>query len=297
LIRLAVRCRRADAERALAELLELAPGGVEEVVDPDGAADKVEYAVYGAPGELPDVGAFSAAVGDTLVDVRSEPVPDDWEERWKRFYFPVLVGGRLYVRPPWERPAERGGVVEVVIDPGRGFGTGTHATTRMCLELLVTMAPGNAPAERLAHLARLALGRPRERASFCDLGSGSGVLAIAAAKLGFEPVVALDVDAPALEETDRNARANYVDVDVRRADLRTETPPTVDLAAANLTTRLLERLAERWAGPGSPPGALIASGFLARETDGIAAAFSAAGLVERRRLAEGDWGAVLATRS
>ena len=137
MIRLALRCRARDADAVLAELLELAPAGVEEVSTPDGRAELVEYAVYGAEGELPDLGELRAVAGDALVEVVSAEVPEDWDERWKRFYFPVLVSGRLYVRPPWEQPAQRGGIEEIVIDPGGAFGTGTHPTTRMCLELML----------------------------------------------------------------------------------------------------------------------------------------------------------------
>jgi ribosomal protein L11 methyltransferase len=289
LIRLAVRCRSADAERVLAEVLALAPGGVEEVSEPDVETGTVEYALYGAPGELPDLGLLRAAVGGALVDVTSEPVPDDWGERWKRFYFPVLIGGRLYVRPPWERAAERGGVAEVVIDPGRAFGTGTHATTRMCLELLLDRAP---TVRGRAFLGRLFRGSS-ERPSFCDLGCGSGVLAIAAAKLGFEPVLALDADRSALEETSRNARANYVGVDSRGIDLRSETAPIADVVTANLTARLLDTVAERWSAVGIHPGTVIVSGLLVEEADRVAASLAGAGLHEVRRLRDGEWVALL----
>lgn len=289
MIRLAVRCRSADAERVLAELLELAPGGVEEVSEPDGQDATVEYAVYGAPGELPDLGQLRAAVGSALVDVISEPVPEDWDERWKRFYFPVLIGGRLYVRPPWERAAERGGVAEVVIDPGQAFGTGTHATTRMCLELLLEGAPS---VRGPAFLRRLFRGSG-DRPSFCDLGCGSGVLAIAAAKLGFEPVLALDADGAALEETSRNARANYVDVESRGIDLRSETAPVADVVTANLTANLLDTVAERWSAAGIRPGTVIVSGVLVEEADRVAASLAGAGLNEVRRLRDGEWAALL----
>jgi ribosomal protein L11 methyltransferase len=274
LIRLAVRCRADQAEVVLAELLELAPGGFEQVDAPDGRQDVVEYAIYGAEGELPDLGAVEAAAGEDLVEVESREVPDDWAERWKRFYFPVLIAGRLYVRPPWERPAERSGVEEVVIDPGGAFGTGTHPTTRMCLELLLEAPVGG---------------------SFTDLGCGSGVLAIAAAKLGFEPVVGVDADQAAVDETQRNARANYVEVEVRRADLRSEPVPVAGVMAANLTTRLCEAVAQGWAERGERPGALIASGFLRDEADRVAAALAGCGLEERRRVVSGDWAAILAS--
>jgi ribosomal protein L11 methyltransferase len=275
LIRLAVRCRAEQAEAVLAELLELAPGGVEQVDAPGGREGIVEYAVYGASGELPDLGVVEAASPHgALMEVDSREVPDDWAERWKRFYFPVLVGGRLYVRPPWEEPAQRGGVEEVVIDPGGAFGTGTHHTTRMCLELLLE-APGSG--------------------SFCDLGCGSGVLAIAAAKLGFDPVVGIDADRAAVAEADRNARANYVELELRHADLRREPAPVADVAAANLTAGLLRAVARSWAAQGSRPGIAIVSGLLREEADGVAAELAAAGLEERRRLVSGDWAALLAS--
>lgn len=271
MIRLAVRVRREDAELVLAELLELAPGGVEESEE----GDVVEYAVYGAPGELPDLGVVEAASPHgALIEVESREVPDDWAERWKRFYFPVLVAGRLYVRPPWERPAERGGVEEVVIDPGGAFGTGTHPTTRMCLELLLEARAGG---------------------SFTDLGCGSGVLSIAAAKLGFDPVLGLDADRAAVDETDRNARANYVEVEARRADLRSEPVPVADVVAANLTTRLCEAVAHSWAERDVRPGVLIASGFLREEANRVAAALAACDLEEHRRMVSGDWAAILAS--
>jgi ribosomal protein L11 methyltransferase len=273
LIRLAVRCRAQEAEVVLAELLELAPGGFEQVDAPDGLQDVVEYAIYGAEGELPELGAVEAvAGGEGIVEVDSREVPDDWDERWKRFYFPVLVGGRLYVRPPWEQPAQRGGVEEIVIDPGGAFGTGTHPTTRMCLELMLDVPAGG---------------------SFTDLGCGSGVLSIAAAKLGFDPVLGVDADRAAIEETDRNARANYVQIEARRLDLRAEPVPVADVMAANLTTRLCEGVAARWCERGERPGTLVASGFLREEADRLVGALGKAGLSERRRVVSGDWAALL----
>jgi ribosomal protein L11 methyltransferase len=274
LIRLAVRCPAERADAVLAELLELAPGGVEQVDEPGGLAGIVEYAVYGARGELPELGGLEAVSGAGRIEVRAEEVPDDWAERWKRFYFPVLVAGRLYVRPPWEEPAQRGGLEEVVIDPGGAFGTGTHPTTRMCLELLL---------------------EPRAEGSFCDLGCGSGVLAIAAAKLGFEPVRGVDADRAALDETRRNARANHVDVEVSHADLRRERAPVADVVTANLTAQLCEAVARSWAEAGIRPGTAIMSGFLRAEADGVANALAQAGLEERRRVVGGEWAALIAS--
>jgi ribosomal protein L11 methyltransferase len=274
LIRLAVRCPAEQAEAVLAELLEMAPSGVEQIDAPDGLLGIVEYAVYGASGELPELGGLDAVAGAGRIQVHSDEVPDDWAERWKRFYFPVQIAGRLYVRPPWEEPAQRGGLEEVVIDPGGAFGTGTHPTTRMCLELLLE-AGG--------------------RGSFCDLGCGSGVLSIAAAKLGFDPVLGVDADRAALDETLRNARANGVDVEVRHIDLRREAAPVADAVAANLTATLCEAVARSWAERGERSGTAVLSGFLREDADRVAAALELAGLSERRRVVGGEWAAILAS--
>jgi ribosomal protein L11 methyltransferase len=269
-IRLAVRAPAADAERVLAALIELAPSGVEQV-DGDG---EVEFAVYGAPGELPELAAGEADVGGVRVVVSGAAVPDDWAERWKRFHAPVLVAGRLYMRPPWEEPSPRPGAIDVEIDPGRAFGTGAHATTRLCLELLAELASEGAGG------------------SLCDLGCGSGVLAIAAAKLGFEPIEALDSDRLAVEATLLNARANGVALArVARANLREEPPPAADVATANLMRPLLLRVAELMT---ERPPALILSGLLDDEADEVAAAF--APLAERRRLSGQGWTALLLQR-
>ncbi|HEX8119775.1 MAG TPA: 50S ribosomal protein L11 methyltransferase [Solirubrobacteraceae bacterium] len=277
MIRLALRVRREDAEVALAELLALVPAGVEEV----DLGDRVEYAVYGAPGELPDLPDLQAAAGDALVEVTTTEVADDWAERWKAFHRPVQVGP-LRIRPPWEAPVPCTvpGVVpgtvpgtgDIVIDPGQAFGTGGHETTRLCLELLLELEPGG---------------------PLVDLGCGSGVLGIAGAKLGFGPVLGLDFDPLAVEAAFENARVNGVEMEVRRFDLREEPPPTARTVVANLLRPLLLQVA---AGP-IECEALIASGLLRHEADEVAAAFAAHDLVEQRRAAQGDWAALLMVRS
>ena len=276
MIRLAVRAPTAAAEQVLAAILELAPGGVEQV---DGD-DHVEFALYGAPGELPTLAEGEAEVGGVMVSVRGQEVPEDWAERWQRFHRPVLVAGRIYVRPPWEEPAVRPGVEEVVIDPGQAFGTGAHATTEGCLELLVDLAGQR--------------GRGG-RGSLVDLGCGSGVLAIAAAKLGFSPVTAVDADLAALEATDRNARANGVRLErVERVNLRDDAPPDAETVVANLMRPLLLRLAPRLVA--LAPAQLIVSGLLDPETDEVVAALGPE-LSERRRVSSRGWSSVLLERA
>ena len=199
MIRLAVRVARADAASALAELLTFSPAGVEEI---DDDPDTIEYVLYGASGELPSLHALKASVGDTLVDVRASEIADDWSSRWRSFHQPIEIAGTLYVRPPWHPPHGDGALLDIVIDPGQAFGTGSHATTRLCLEYLVSLAAAGE-----AHGALL------------DLGTGSGVLAIAAAKLGFAPVSGVDHEVESVAAARENAAANGVAVECSRLDL------------------------------------------------------------------------------
>jgi ribosomal protein L11 methyltransferase len=267
MLRLAVRVQREHAELVLAELLELAPSGVEEASIGDGV---IEYAVYGSPGELPALPDLRAAAGAALVEVSTEEIADDWAERWREFHRPLVLGDRLTVRPPWEPARET--ALDVVIDPGQAFGTGAHATTRMCLELMLELPASG---------------------SFLDLGCGSGVLAITAARLGWEPVLALDNDPAAVAATRDNAAANGVEVEVRRHDLRAEPTPPARTIAANLLGPLLRS----WAQAIGSPEHLIASGLLAEEADSISAAFAGAGMTECGRRTEGDWAALLVSAS
>jgi len=197
-----------QAEEARAAMLELFPEGFEEAERPGG----VELAAYtDAQGEERLWHVFGGA--------RATDVADGWEDRWRTFHRPIRVG-RLWVGPPWERPDPD--LLAVVVDPGRAFGTGAHPTTRLCLELL----------------QRLPL-RP-----LLDVGCGSGVLAIAAALLGFSPVTAVDVEAAAVEATDANARANGVAIGVRLVSPH-ERLPSAPVAVANISLEAAQELPER----------------------------------------------------
>jgi ribosomal protein L11 methyltransferase len=276
MIRLAVRVRRADAEIVLAELLEFTPGGVEEV---DVDAGTVEYAVYGAPGELPALPDLEAAAGDALVQVSTSEVADDWDQRWRAFHRPLVLGAALTVRPPWEAAGTT--ELDVVIDPGRAFGTGAHATTALCLELLLLEArSGPSPV----------------KGTCVDLGCGSGVLAIVAAQLGFAPVIALDYDPLAVEATTENAARNRIpptQLDVRRLDLRTEQVPDAELVLANVLAGPLLTWARTQR---RLPRRLILSGLLATEADRVSEAYAGRGMRERARRVQGDWAALALTR-
>jgi ribosomal protein L11 methyltransferase len=225
-------------------MLELFPEGFEEI-DGDGG---IEIAAYtNAGGEERIWQAFGgAAVSE---------VDDDWEDRWRQFHRPVRVGS-LWIGPPWERPDE--GLVAVVVDPGRAFGTGGHATTRLCLGLLES----------------------QQRGSVVDVGCGSGVLAIAAAKLGFAPVLALDFDAQAVDVAERNAVDNGVSIEVRLADLRNDPLPDADLALANIAADAIAALSGRLRAARA-----ITSGYLVSDTPAIE------GYRIERREQEGGWAA------
>lgn len=341
MIRLAIRCRPEHAEIVLAELLELAPGGVEEdasnpgppsglwadddgrtpsnvppapsaarsgaagsaggathpepsanPVGPERDAEEstgsgsgwVEYAIYGSPGELPKLPELKAVVGDVPIEVETSEIPDDWADRWRDFHEPAVIsGGRLVVRPSWtESPAVAGGEeITVVIDPGQAFGTGAHATTQLTLELLLTVADSGP-----------------ERGALADLGTGSAVIAIAAAKLGWDPVEAIDHEVAAVEAARENARLNQTEIAVERLNLRQSPPPAAPTITANLTAPLLKLVAEWFVRDSSLiPQRLVCSGLLIAEAEEVSAAFASCGLSELERRTSGDWAGLSLVRA
>ena len=305
MIRLAVRCVPELAEQVLAELTVLAPNGVEEERGPG----YVEYAIYGGEGELPELGEIEVAAGDGLVELVSTEVPDDWADRWQDFHKPLSIGERLWLRPSWEEPRE--GAIDLVVDPGRAFGTGAHPTTRLCLEFLLKL-------ERAGEA----------HGPLTDLGTGSGVLAIAAAKLGWDPVSAFDHEQASIEAAATNAEANDVTIDLEKLNLREGLPNLAPTVVANLTAPVLKAVAVqlrrdyggRGKGPRSlpavapgtlPPAAytatappspppdlttIVCSGLLPSELDETAEVFAAVELHEIERRQQGDWAALLLRR-
>ena len=231
-------------------MIEFCPAGFEEI----DRGDDIELVAYtDARGEQ--------LLADAFRDVPGTDVEPGWERRWRKFHRPIRVG-RLWVGAPWhEQPAND---VRVVIDPGRAFGTGGHPSTRLCLRLLQAVPAG----------------------SCLDLGCGSGVVAIAAAKLGFEPVIAIDVDEHAVAAAQANAWANDVALQSFRADARTTSLPQTDVVVANLTRALVDRILPRL-----ECRVVIAAGYLA--TDAI----DAAQFRHVDRLTEDGWAADLLERA
>lgn len=256
--RLAVTVPVERAEEARAAMLELFPGGFEESV-PRGTGGWVAASAWGedaepagatgsAPGEPAVAATFelaaygadaateSALRAAGLGPVEASEVEEGWEERWREFHHGVAIG-RLWVGPPWEEPQP--GLLPLVVDPGRAFGTGAHPTTRLCLELLQEQPPG----------------------STLDVGCGSGVLSVAAALLGHGPVLAVDDDPLAIEATAGNAAANGVAgrVEARLLDARDAALPAADLALANVSLAVVETVL-----PLLDARRAIISGFLER---------------------------------
>jgi ribosomal protein L11 methyltransferase len=187
--------------------LELFPRGVEDLGD--------RYAVY-----TDDEG--EQTIREHFGDVDSHSIAEGWEEAWREFHHGIVLG-RFWVGPPWEREQAPADAEVIAIDPGRAFGTGAHATTRLCLELVQELPP----------------------TSLLDVGCGSGVLSIAAAKLGFGPVVGVDNEADAVETTLVNAQANGVQVAAYRVDALTGRLPAAGVVVANIALEPVERLLPR----------------------------------------------------
>ena len=206
-----------------------------------------------------------------LSGLRVEPVNDtDWTERWKDHYVPQRIG-RVVIVPSWiEHEARLDGVV-VALDPGMAFGTGLHPTTRGCLKLL----------QRIATLPERVL----------DVGCGSGILAIAALRLGATSALALDTDADAVAATAENAARNELAarVEVRRGSLAEAATERFPLVLANLVAAVLVEIAPRLADHLAPGGALLASGIIAPRGDEVIAAMADAGLRVTDRVEDGEW--------
>ena len=216
----------------------------------------------------------------------------DWAAAWKD-HFPVLrVGRRLVIRPSWRRHRRADDEVVLNLDPGMAFGTGLHPTTRLCLIALEGLADAGrrADADRVDGADRDGGQASLDGARVLDVGCGSGILSIAAARLGARQVLALDVDPIAVEATIANARRNRLAsrIDARQGSLPSGAPP-FDVVLANLIASLLIDLASVLAGELRPGGRLLASGIFVDREGAVVEAFAAAGLQTRARCEEGDW--------
>ena len=258
---------RADAlEAVLDRLLPLVPQGVHEAPAADGA---IALDVYG-PG--PSLEELKAAGGDALLGAAQGEAPDDAAERRLLALSALPPVAGVVVRPSGS-PAPGPGVLDVVIDsPGGAFGSGTHPTTVMCLQLLMALEPGGA---------------------FADLGCGTGVLAITAALRGWRPVLGIDHEALGVEAARANAGRNGVELELAHADLLTLDPPAAPTVSANVPPAVHEHVAARLPAEVSR---LIVSGVAQDAIDGVTAGYERAGLSREGALSEGGWAAALLVR-
>jgi len=266
-------------EDGLAARVDIARPAMVRAYLPVLSASAVRDATAQADRELGHLQAFGLRpIGDLSARLVHEA---DWANAWK-VHFPVLrVGERIVIRPTWRRHKRQAGDVVLALDPGMAFGTGLHPTTRLCLAALESLADRGAI----------------EGARVVDVGSGSGILSIAAGLLGARSILAVDVDPIAVEASAANARRNKL---TRRIRAREGSAPTgegpFDIVLANLIASLLVVLADGLVEDLRPGGTLLASGIFANREAEVVAAFEARGLVIARRYNEGDWVALEVVR-
>jgi ribosomal protein L11 methyltransferase len=264
--RIALTVRAEAVEEVLDGLLPLLPQGVH----PTEVGEGVELAAYGD--DLPPRAELEALAGAALLAVDEQEAPDDRRERRRLFGRTWEIGGRLVVRPS-DAPPGRPGLPELIVDsPAGAFGTGAHPTTRMCLELLLDIEPGG---------------------GFADLGCGAGVLAIAAATLGWDPVFAVDHEPRSVEAALRNAERNGVSIEAVQLDLLAVPPPPAPTIAANVPPQIHERIAV-----GLAPAVIhvIVSGVIGSDLENVLAGYARAGLEPVDRRGGAGWRAVLLER-
>ncbi|MCI0744094.1 MAG: 50S ribosomal protein L11 methyltransferase [Verrucomicrobia subdivision 3 bacterium] len=206
---------------------------------------------------------------------------EDWAESWKRHFKPFTVGRKLLVKPSWSRRRARPGQKTIVIDPGLSFGTGQHPTTRFCLEQIVAARSAG------------------ETQSLLDVGTGSGILAIAAAKLGYKPVHALEVDPNALRVARANARENRAKIGFFHQDIAREPPDRgkYDVVCANLTADILIQTAQGLAEALKLGGLLVLAGILGSEALEVASKFRTFRLSLVRRQPAREWASLALRKS
>ncbi|MGO8990740.1 MAG: 50S ribosomal protein L11 methyltransferase [bacterium] len=211
--------------------------------------------------------------GHPPAQIRTASLPEqDWGENWKRFFKPVQVTSRFLVKPPWSRVRLKRGQIPIDITPGMAFGTGTHATTVLCIQALE---------ERLE----------RKVQSVLDVGTGSGILSIIAAKLGAKEVWGIDIDGVALENARENVERNEVSdiVKIRKGSIGS-LQKKFDVIIANIDLKSLRRMRRSLAGRLKNPGVLILSGILEGEKERIRLHYLKTGLLRWVKTAqEGEW--------
>jgi ribosomal protein L11 methyltransferase len=263
-LELTLRVAAADVEDVLDAVLPALPGGTHMRQE----GEEIELTIAAIPG-APDETELRRLAGPRLIDLRNREASDDWSERRLGRYEPLVIAGRFLVRPNWAPPSDDPSLTEIVLGQSAAFGSGMHPTTQACLALLAETEPGG---------------------SFADYGCGSGVLSVAAGLLGFSPVVAVDIDERSVAATRENAARNEVEVDAKRVDVTSETPPAADTIVANVPPDVQLELAGNL---DRAPALVIASGFKPEESAKVASAWGAHGLRVAEERAAMEWSALV----
>ncbi|MCS7173972.1 MAG: 50S ribosomal protein L11 methyltransferase [Armatimonadetes bacterium] len=277
-----MRTSREAADAVGARLLDLRSGYVEEETVqgvvlraylPEGSSAAAH--IEAIRRHLLGLRDFGLDPGPAMVEVR-EIGETDWAEAWKEHFRPFRVG-RFLVRPPWQEATPGEGEIELVLNPGMAFGTGLHPSTRLCLHALEACMRGGE--------------------TVLDLGTGSGILAVAAAKLGARRVVAVDNDPVACAVAAENARHNRVAVEVRCADLLRGSEERVDVLVMNISAEAVAAVLPEIPSHLSRNGVFIASGFVETDVPGILEGAGRFGLQLDHLLAQAEWRALVFLKS
>jgi len=214
-------------------------------------------------------------ISDGAIPIRDAAVhefePTDWQDAWKAFFHAEQISPRVAICPSWETPEFSSGVYVLRIDPGMSFGTGLHATTRSCIQLLDELS------------------RKGIQGSLLDAGCGSGILTLAACKLGCAPVTAFDIDPQAVADTRSNLAANGLTATVRTGSVEEEGSRAYTVVVANILAPVLIEHAARICSQLKPHSHLILSGILTPQYEGVAATYASLGLHETMQLTSGEW--------
>ena len=240
--------------------------------------DRLEQRLLSIQARVKDLAGFGLDAGSGEITVKYAG-DEDWAEAWKTFFHTVRVGKRIVIKPTWEEYQPKLGDLIIEIDPGMAFGTGNHPTTQLCLELLEK------------HL--------RRRAVVVDFGAGSGILALAAAKLGASLVIAFDSDELAVQAARKNVMQNDLEerIEVHQTGSPSFIGSPVDLVTANLIAETIINQSSELARLLRPSGILIASGIIRERSAEVEQALRNAGLEMMESRSEGEWVAVVARKS
>ena len=280
--RMTISPARIDAYLDAMAIMDEPPGSWEDVESGEAWIEAYRTSEAEALKVADEMAAIAESVDNKPHFATVAPLPkEDWTESWKRFFHVLHITDRIVVRPIWEPYDAAEGEIVIDIEPGMSFGTGIHPTTQSCIRFLQQLA-GSTP---LSH-------------TVIDMGCGSGILAIAARKLGFTTVSGYDYDSSAVKTAHENAAANGLEIPFDVADALDPDLPAGDIFVANILAPILLQAAPSIARAVSQADkhALILSGILDSQYAEVKKAYEAQGFTERNAILDGEWRSGLFTR-